>query len=435
MIRRRTVDGWARPALAGVLTLAVAAGLSACGGKTAAAPAYGSGSGAPSIAQITPMLTRHAQAVTARSSARFLADVDTSDAAGAFRQQQATEITALSSVPLRLWSYAVSSPVTDLTTVRAAAKRFGAPATILHLTLSYELAVDQQPVTHDLWWTFVQRHGHVFVAGDSDLTGLGGQTWHGPWDFGPLVVHRGASSLVIAHPASAGELPAISAQVDAAVTAVSAVWGTDWNRQVAVEIPGTPAEFTALGGVTSSAKGGADYSAETIFETSNGADSAARVLLNPGVLGRLTPTGRAIVLRHEITHAATIASTSIGTPSWLVEGFADYVGNLGSGQSTAVAATELRAEVRKGQLPTALPSDSAFAATDDLAPVYEQAWLACRLIATKAGQAGLVHFYRLVGAGLDTAAAAVASAMQTVLHESVAAFVAQWRAYLVTELR
>lgn len=416
--------------------------VSGCSTAAAPTPSYGSGAGAPTLAQITPLLERHAHAVLARSSSRFLADVDAAAAASTFRQSQAAQVSALAVVPLRVWSYSVSSPVTDLAAVRAAARRFGAPASIVHLTLSYALdPVDPAAVTHDLWWTFVRRHGHVYVAGDSDMAGLGGQSWKGPWDFGPLVVHRGASSLVLGHPGDAGALAAISAGVDDAVAAVTAVWGPGWNRQVAVIVPGSAAEFAAMGGTrgptgsTGSASLGGDVSAETVFETANGTDSAARVLMNPAVLNSLTATGRAIVLRHEITHVATEASTPIGTPTWLVEGFAEYVGNLGSGQSVPTAAGELRVEVRAGHLPAALPSESDFASTTRLAAVYEQAWLACRFIAARAGQSGLVQLYRLVGASLDPAAVAVSTAFRTVLHESVPAFTGQWRAYVAAELR
>lgn len=434
---RRTLTA----ATALLVAAAILAVAGCSGASTAAATPYGSGRGAPTLAQVTALLNRHARAVLEHAAPKFLADVDPGHAAEAFRAQQGVAATALAAVPLQVWSYTVSAPVTDLGTVRAAAAQYGAPATIVHLTLSYAFeAVDPAPVTHDLWWTFVQRKGHVYVAGDSNMAGLGGQSWRGPWDFGAIAVHRGTNSLVLGHPVNSGSLDAISSQVDAAVSAVAAVWGTDWNRQVAVIVPASAAEFAALGASTApgsagTAPSGADISAETIFETSAGVDSAGRVLMNPVALDALTDIGRQIVLRHEITHVATIASTPIGTPTWLVEGFAEYVGNLDSGQSVATAASELRAAVRRGQLPTALPSESDFGAAGHSGAVYEQAWLACRLIAAKAGQAGLVHFYRLVGASLQPAAAAVASALRTVLRETPAVFTAQWIAYLRAALR
>ncbi|MGN6607103.1 MAG: hypothetical protein ACTHMS_08870 [Jatrophihabitans sp.] len=94
-------------------------------------------------------------------------------------------------------------------------------------------------------------------------------------------------------------------------------------------------------------------------------------------------------------------------------------------------AAELTAAVRRGQLPDQLPTDAAFtgdAATAALA--YEQAWLACRLIAERAGQAGLLRVYRLVGGQATASSTATASALRAVLHESTAQFTAQWRTFL-----
>jgi hypothetical protein len=168
----------------------------------------------------------------------------------------------------------------------------------------------------------------------------------------------------------------------------------------------------------------------------NGAPpSGQRLVLNPAALHRLSPIGLGIVVRHEVTHIASAASTGPSSPRWLVEGFADYVGNRGSGQSVRAAAPELRADVARGQLPAALPADAAFAAGGaGLPQVYEQSWLACRLVAAKAGPAGLVRLYRLVGASTDSPRAAVAAALQATLRESPAAFTAQWRSYLRGQL-
>ena len=121
------------------------------------------------------------------------------------------------------------------------------------------------------------------------------------------------------------------------------------------------------------------------------------------------------MLRHEITHVATADATGPASPRWLVEGFAEYVANLTSaypgrtrGRRTA------RPRSPRGHVPTALPSDAALQASATAGQAYEQAWLACRLIAARAGQDGLVRFYRLVGASASAPDAAVASAMQSV---------------------
>ncbi|MCU1659783.1 MAG: hypothetical protein JWO57_4439 [Pseudonocardiales bacterium] len=371
-----------------------------------------------------------------RSAKAFLDDVDPGSVAGGFRARQAAEIGALGQVPLLSWSYIVSSPVTDAAATAAAAKRLGGPTLIVHVSLAYALQrVDPMPATHDLWWTFVTRHGHVYLAGDADMAQLGGASWHGVWDFGPIVARRGTSGLVLAHPQDTARLPALVAAVDAAVPAVTRVWGTGWARQVAVIVPASAEELAAVGGQDAALS---DIAAATVFEAPNpgtGSSSGARILMNPAGLATLTPVGRRIVVQHEVTHVASAASTGPASPRWLVEGFADYVGNLDSGQSVTAAASELRREVAAGTLPGRLPADGAFqSVATGLPQIYEQSWLACRLIAARAGQHGLVRLYRLVGASEGSEATAVDAALHSVLHESTTEFTARWRAYLTAQL-
>jgi hypothetical protein len=100
-----------------------------------------------------------------------------------------------------------------------------------------------------------------------------------------------------------------------------------------------------------------------------------------------------------------------------------------------VVAAELHAAVAAGHVPAQLPSDDAFGANGStLARAYEQSWLACRLIAQRVGQRGLVRFYRTIGTAIETKAQAVAHGFRSVLHETQSTFTAQWRAYLKTEL-
>ncbi|MDP9093651.1 MAG: hypothetical protein M3N95_12140 [Actinomycetota bacterium] len=418
--------------------------LASCTGTRASngAPSYGSGAEAPTVAEVTTLLQRHSAAVRNHSVTAFMADIDPSPAADAYRAAQAAEIDSLSHIPLRSWVYSVNSPVTDLSVVKSAAARLGASTTIVHVSIAYAIdAVDQSPVSHDLWWTFVRRNGRVYVASDTDLSGLGGQSWRGPWDFGPVISVRTGASLVLGPPSAALLLTQLSSEVDAAVSRVAAVWGNNWDRVVALVLPSSSAEFVALTGQSDQPGGTgapiADVAAETVFESpdaATGGGAGARVIINGAALGVLTPLGRRIVLQHEITHVATAASTTVDTPRWLIEGYAEFVGNLGSGQPVRVAAAELAAEVAKGTLPAALPTTTDFASSTRVAAVYEQSWLACRLIAARAGQSGLTRLYRMVGQSNQIGETAVASAIQAVLHESTTAFISQWRTYLTAQL-
>jgi len=233
--------------------------------------------------------------------------------------------------------------------------------------------------------------------------------------------------------------------------------------------------------------------------------TGGRLLVDLDVYRRLTIDGRRIVLRHELTHLATAAQTPAGMPVWLVEGFAEEVGHEGvvvcggdfrplaagpgcpagptapaaagvpvagraaAGSPAALAAgrpaltvdraaAELATETRAGQVPAQLPVDSAFDGSDGrLAQTYQEAWLACRLLAERLGLAGLAHFYRDVGAtltapatasetsagpgtatragqGTGAGALAEAAALRADTGLSWPAFVAAWRGYLVAVL-
>lgn len=412
--------------LVGVVVAAlVSTGCSAGGGQHAA----------PTMREIRTLLARHGQAVRDHDRAGFLADVDPASRAAGFRARQAGEFTNLVQLPLTTWSYTAATRTDDRAAEATASRTFGSPAVIVRVELRFALrGVDAAPARHDLWWTFVRHDGKVVVAADDGLADAGGVSWRGPWDFGPLDVVAGSRSLVLGHVQDDVAVHAIAATVDDAVPAVSAVWGTGWSQDVAVVIPGSAAELAAQLGQRPDATQVAAVAISDGQDPVSGAVYGQRLIVNPAALTRLSAIGRQITIRHEITHIATARDTSATTPRWLSEGFAEYVANLHTGQSVRSAARELGAEVRAGRLPTALPDAASFDASREAAPAYEAAWLACRLIAQRIGQQGLVRFYRAVGAAAGTPDAAVGNALRSVVGQSAAQFVRQWRNYLQAEL-
>jgi hypothetical protein len=420
-----------RPLCVGLLVLGLLLGAVVAGCSSSS-----TNHSAPTLTEVRALLARHGNAVMKHDPPAFLADLDPASEAADFRTRQQQVFANLMKLPLKSWSYHAEGETDAKGAEKAASRRFGTDAIIVRLSLSYAFrGVDRIPTHHDLWWTFVRHDGDVVVAADNGLVQAGGQSWQGPWDFGPLVVRQGARSLVIGHPDSADALGGIRSTVDAAVPVVTSVWGTDWSQDVAVIVPSTDQELLAQAGQSSDAT--LTVAAAAV---SDGQDPVSgdvygqRLIVNPAALRQLSPIGQQIVVRHEITHIASAAATSAASPTWLVEGFADYVGNLDSGQSVTTAATELTADVRHGRVPTALPAAGAFSTAGESAQAYEGAWLACRLIARHAGQDGLVRFYHLVGASPFDADAAVAAGLRRVLHESTTHFTAQWRAYLIAQL-
>jgi hypothetical protein len=426
---RRGTGCWAVLVAVGAV-FAVSTSVTACSTSRSATTAA-----APTQAQAQVVLDGLAHDVLGHNTPAYLAALDPVPAAASFRSGQRSDLNNLAAVPLASWSYHVDSVSHDATATAAASRRLGSPTLIVGVSLRYAFqAVDLEPTRHDLWLTFTRNHGRTYLAGDDDLAAAGFASWAGPWHYGPLASARGASSLVLGPAGNPALLHLLATEVDAAVPAVSRVWGTGWSQQVAVIVPSTTAEFTALlgtGVITDISAAAATDGIDPVTGRAYG----QRLILNPTALDDLSAVGRRIVLRHEITHLASAASTSDVTPRWLVEGFAEYVGNLGSGQPVITAAAELAKLVRSGHVPAALPDATAFATSGVvLAQAYEESWLACRLIASLAGQPALVRLYRMVGTAITPSDEALAAAMGTILHESVAVFTAQWRAYVQTQL-
>ena len=85
---------------------------------------------------------------------------------------------------------------------------------------------------------------------------------------------------------------------------------------------------------------------------------------------------------------------------------------------STVAARAAGRRPQRARCPTALPADADFQTRGTAAQAYEQAWLACRLIAARVGPAGLVRFYRAGRRAAGGRRPAVAAALRAVLHET-----------------
>lgn len=424
------------PLAALVVGLLLAAVLTGCSGPDDSSP--------PSTAEIAQALRQHATAVRDHDRSAFLAGVSDAPRAASFRAAQRAEFANLRHLPLARWTYSLAAPVHAAAAQSAARARFGPSARIVKVTLHVAIrGVDRLAAAHSLWWTVARAGGRVVICADDGLARQGGVSWHGPWDFGRLAVLRGVHSLVLGAPAATPDLRRIADVVDRAVPAVTAIWGTNWSRDVLVVVPSsTAAREAALGestaGETSEDSG--EQADDVAVTVSDGQDpltrqpEGQRVVVEQRAFDGLSAIGRRIVFTHEITHVASAAATGGASPRWLVEGLAEYVANLHTGLAVGTAASELVTQIRRDGLPTSLPGDDSFDAASTAAASYEQAWLACRLIAAKAGPAGLVRVYRLVGSSGLSTQTAVREALRTVLHETSTQFTAQWRAYLAGRL-
>jgi hypothetical protein len=385
-------------------------------------------------AAISALLARRAEAILAHDQSAFLADVDPSDSA--FVASQRALFTSLAAVPFSSLSFVLDSASAA---GRPHPARYGTAGTLIpDVTMDYELAdFDPTNATERQVDTFVHRGSRWFLASTSDLATLGAPSDQELWDYGQVAVVRGARSLVLGFAGDEPFLRALAAEADADIPQVSAVWGQDWPQRAVLEVPATQQQFAAVSGVS-----GDVSDVEAVQSTEVSGDGRAqqqtgnRITINPGAFHALSTAGQRVVLTHELTHVASRAATKSVTPLWLVEGLADYAGYLNSGLPESAITTELRDLVQKSGLPSALPANADFDNTDpDVAASYEEAWLACRLIATTYGAAQLVRIYTLVGASsASESAPAVDSALRTVTGETLATFTAQWHAYALAQL-
>ena len=377
---------------------------------------------APSRGQaVFDLLQRRATAVRDRDEAAFMATVDP-QAGPAFISAQRALFANLGGVPLTEWSYHVDGAVTAKPPSKAPDD---APRWAPRTTLRYGLqGVDTMATTRPLGYLYVQRDGRWYIASDSELGDDAEPTWRGPWDFGPCAAVGAAGGLVLGHAGDEELLGSLAEELDGAVAAVTQVWGTDWSQRVAVLLPASLDEMRALIGPEFAVDGIAAAAVADKVDVANHSAVGQRVVLNPDQAGKLSPSARRIVLRHEITHVAARASTVDGAPMWLLEGFADYVGYSGSGLSAREAAPDLVRALRDSGLPDRLPTDPDFYGTNDnLDLAYQLAWSAALHVADLVGEQGLVQLYRRIAGDPST----VDAAMSQILGLDLNGFVASWR--------
>lgn len=383
---------------------------------------------------VRALLERRARAVAERDEAAFLATVDP-HADPRFREAQRALFANLANVPLASWRYRLDArQAVDTSEVPSTgAERLWAP----RVDLEYALAgVDREPTSRQLGYLFAQRAGRWYLTSDTAMEHRGRTTWRGPWDFGPCVALRTGTGLVLAHPAREAMARRLAQELDPAVRAVTAVWGRDWSRRVALWLPDSERETRAVVGPKFRTDGIVAVAVADRVDRATRDVRGQRVVFSPGGAEQLSTDSLRVVLRHEITHIAARPDTVDGAPMWLLEGFADYVGYRGLDVPMAHAAPVLASSVRLHGAPNSLPSDADFTtsgATLDLA--YQRSWSLSRYIAERFGEPGLLRLYRRLAALGPTGESTMDSVVREVLGVDRAALVTGWRTYLLNVFR
>lgn len=345
----------------------------------------------------------------------------------------------LAGVPLSDWGYEIGSapetPVPSDLAEQLQATDVWAP----QVHLRYAIAeADQGPTRKPVSLVVARRGDEWKLVSDRPLAEYDRQTWRGPWDFGPIVTRSvetgGGTSVVLGHPGQQGLIDALVDELATAVPAVTDVWGSDWARRAVVIVTADRDEFTEQVGTGHS---GSDIAAVSVSDAvTPGASTVTgqRIVFSPTAGDRLTEANRRAVLRHELTHVATRAGTTDGSPMWMLEGFADHVGHRGDGEGVRVVAPTVSAAVAAHGPPARLPSDADFTAGGERAvAAYESAWTVTTFIADRFGEDRLRDLYRTLATG-PADPTVVDERIRAVLGLPVRELIAQWGSWLSDQL-
>ncbi|CAM3619379.1 hypothetical protein [Nocardioides zeicaulis] len=171
-----------------------------------------------------------------------------------------------------------------------------------------------------------------------------------------------------------------------------------WSSSVVVEVPASAAELDETLGAQPGTYAGI-AAVTTAAGSSTGASAPVHVFVNPDVTSRLRGAGAQVVLSHELVHVATDA-TRTPMATWLLEGFADYVALRDVALPDRTTLGRAVRAARRDGVPRGLPADAAFGTRSaDLQARYEEAWLACRVVAGELGEQGLLRLYDAAAGG------------------------------------
>ncbi|MGZ4748642.1 MAG: hypothetical protein ACXVYY_16330 [Oryzihumus sp.] len=299
-------------------------------------------------------------------------------------------------------------------------RRYGGRAWVADVQLGWKMAgTDRHAASLETTLTLLRtRTGAAFVSS------RGSYGDHTPlWMLDQLRVRRTARTVVMAAPHA--PLRRFAGLADRAVVDVDKVLPR-WRGTLVVEVPGSQAQLDQI-------LGSDDHTYDAIAAVTTTVDGSTRpsapvhVFVNPPVFDPLGRHGSQIVLSHEATHVATGAATAT-MPTWLLEGFADFVALDHVDLPVSVTASQILGQVRKKGAPDHLPGAHEFdPANTALGASYEAAWLACRLIGQRYGERAMIAFYRQSERDHGTT-----RAFHDVLGTDQAAFTRAWRAYLRT---
>lgn len=370
------------------VAVALAAAVLAASAAVPAPAARAAAAGQP-LAAVQAVLDARSDAVRTKDEAAFLATVDPA-APAAFRTAQARQFDGLTSVPLASFALEASNDDTGDLGVGLAARYGGAHVFLPETRQTYRLeGYDDRDAVDHLWLTFVERDGHWFVGGDTDLEALGLETDRQLWDFGPVALQRTEHVVVLSHPEQAARAVAVAAIAEEATVAFSSRWDEPWSGRVPVVLPGSVDELERLLESTVDLDKFVAFTGYGVEDQAAWTATAPRVFVQDARLGDYTRPGQVETLVHELVHFATASFSGPFVAGWVHEGVADWV-------ATGRPASERRPAGGDAHLPRDFELSTGPSAA--IVRAYRESRAAMSLLAARKGERAPSAFFVRLGA-------------------------------------
>ncbi|MGH3097183.1 MAG: hypothetical protein ACRDMV_14445 [Streptosporangiales bacterium] len=371
------------------------------------------------VAAVTGLLRRRARALLHHDKGAFLHGIDR--AATGLRADQAAFYRNVRAVPLATWKYRID-PKSGLEHRTKGADSW---EYTLYTTYGFEgvrgdKAVQRQRVD------VAKRMGGWRITEIDDL-----DRRPEVWDLGKATAVRSEHVVVIGVGTDRDELRDIRALAREAVPRVNGVWERKWAHGAVIAVPKNASGVDRLVEKSGLEEFAAVAAGETGINAKGDTLHWDRIVINPRSWKRMESLGRRVVLTHEMTHLATGSLGSV--PTWVSEGFADYVGWKDSGVPARYIAQELAARVRDGHVPHKLPEGADFRG-GHVDEAYEEAWLTAKYIVFRYGESKLIEFYETMAAQSGTGKQAQDRALRKTLGVSRSAFTDGWSSYVEGQL-
>ncbi|MEV8374327.1 hypothetical protein AB0P21_16405 [Kribbella sp. NPDC056861] len=276
--------------------------------------------------------------------------------------------------------------------------KLGKNARAVRIKMLTQIAgIDPAPRLTQLGYTFVERDGRWLVVDDDDAESGDRGEGREPWELGEIEVSRGRGVLVISSPGEGENGRRLVREAEAAVPLVRA---TAKRAQAGILVVAMAAPRSWSGFETGGHPAGAVAQRNltpTNAEATEFKVTASRIVINPT---ERKEADRAL-LAHEFAHAA-MSPLGEGAPTWLVEGYAEYVQYKMLEQSnfSDFVDRERREFRRELKALVVLPIDGVFHGDYD-ENSYGVAWLIVEHLVKTYGQTTVNAFYTELAKGAD----------------------------------